>query len=45
MNYRVNVFGFLGGKEVRKSGESNLGLWDRKSSYLTALAQNADLQV
>jgi acetylcholinesterase len=30
MNYRLNVFGFLGGKEVRQSGEANLGLYDRE---------------
>ncbi|KAI0742072.1 alpha/beta-hydrolase [Daedaleopsis nitida] len=26
MNYRINVFGFLGGKEVKETGVGNLGL-------------------
>lgn len=30
VNYRVNGFGFLGGKEVPESGETNLGLHDQR---------------
>jgi carboxylesterase type B len=29
-NYRLNVFGFLGGEEVQKSGNTNLGLRDQR---------------
>ena len=31
MNYRLNGFGFLAGKEVKSAGAGNLGLHDRKS--------------
>ncbi|KAI0793612.1 carotenoid ester lipase precursor [Fomes fomentarius] len=31
MNYRVNVFGFLGGKEVKEEGVGNLGLQDQRA--------------
>ncbi len=32
MNYRLNAFGFLGGKEVKAAGVGNLGLHDRTLS-------------
>ncbi|KAI0793609.1 carotenoid ester lipase precursor [Fomes fomentarius] len=31
MNYRVNVFGFLGGQEVKEEGVGNLGLQDQRA--------------
>ncbi|KAI0365191.1 carotenoid ester lipase precursor [Pilatotrama ljubarskyi] len=30
MNYRIGVFGFLGGKEVKEAGVGNLGLHDQR---------------
>ncbi|RPD58749.1 carotenoid ester lipase precursor [Lentinus tigrinus ALCF2SS1-6] len=30
MNYRLNVFGFLGGEQVKKAGVGNLGLQDQR---------------
>lgn len=30
MNYRVAGFGFLGGKEIKADGSSNLGLRDQR---------------
>ncbi|KAI0703918.1 alpha/beta-hydrolase [Earliella scabrosa] len=30
MNYRVNVFGFLGGREVSEAGVGNIGLHDQR---------------
>ncbi|KAJ7443019.1 Alpha/Beta hydrolase protein, partial [Mycena latifolia] len=38
LNYRLTAFGFLGGKEVDAAGISNLGLRDRKPSYLMSSA-------
>ncbi|KAI0076889.1 alpha/beta-hydrolase [Panus rudis PR-1116 ss-1] len=32
MNYRVNAFGFIGGKEVKEAGVSNLGLHDQRQA-------------
>ncbi|KAI0656620.1 carotenoid ester lipase precursor [Cubamyces menziesii] len=32
MNYRVGVFGFLGGKEVKEAGVGNLGLQDQRAA-------------
>ncbi|RDX42817.1 alpha/beta-hydrolase [Lentinus brumalis] len=32
VNYRVNVFGFLGGAEVEKAGIGNLGLQDQRTA-------------
>ncbi|KAI0793611.1 carotenoid ester lipase precursor [Fomes fomentarius] len=32
MNYRVNVFGFLGGQEVQEEGVGNLGLQDQRAA-------------
>ncbi|KAI9063823.1 alpha/beta-hydrolase [Trametes sanguinea] len=32
MNYRLGVFGFLGGKEVRDAGVGNLGLQDQREA-------------
>jgi carboxylesterase type B len=29
-NYRVNGFGFLGGREVKEAGIANLGIHDRE---------------
>ncbi|KAL4072141.1 Alpha/Beta hydrolase protein [Scleroderma citrinum] len=31
-NYRLNSFGFLGGKEVQEAGLGNLGLYDQRSA-------------
>ncbi|KAI0738668.1 carotenoid ester lipase precursor [Daedaleopsis nitida] len=31
VNYRLNVFGFLGGKEVKEAGIGNLGLQDQRT--------------
>ncbi|GJE92629.1 carotenoid ester lipase precursor [Phanerochaete sordida] len=32
MNYRLSLFGFLGGKEVKESGVANLGLQDQREA-------------
>ncbi|KAI0681827.1 carotenoid ester lipase precursor [Earliella scabrosa] len=32
INYRLNVFGFLGGEEVREAGLGNLGLHDQRAA-------------
>ncbi|KAI0699613.1 carotenoid ester lipase precursor [Cerioporus squamosus] len=32
LNYRLNVFGFLGGEEVQKDGVANLGLHDQRAA-------------
>ncbi|RPD58729.1 carotenoid ester lipase precursor [Lentinus tigrinus ALCF2SS1-7] len=32
MNYRLNVFGFLGGKEIKEAGVGNLGLQDQRAA-------------
>ncbi|RPD58847.1 carotenoid ester lipase precursor [Lentinus tigrinus ALCF2SS1-7] len=32
LNYRLNVFGFLGGKEVKQAGLGNLGLQDQRAA-------------
>ncbi|TFK88164.1 carotenoid ester lipase precursor [Polyporus arcularius HHB13444] len=32
LNYRLNVFGFLGGKEVKEAGIGNLGLHDQRTA-------------
>ncbi|KAI0265668.1 carotenoid ester lipase precursor [Gloeopeniophorella convolvens] len=30
INYRLSALGFMGGKEVKKEGVGNLGLWDQR---------------
>lgn len=35
MNYRLNAFGFLGGKEVKEAGVGNIGLQDRKYTSIS----------
>ncbi|KAL8280018.1 hypothetical protein RQP46_007599 [Phenoliferia psychrophenolica] len=30
VNYRLNIFGFLAGSEVKDGGVANLGLWDQR---------------
>ncbi|RPD58746.1 carotenoid ester lipase precursor [Lentinus tigrinus ALCF2SS1-7] len=32
LNYRLHVFGFLGGKEVKEAGVANLGLHDQRTA-------------
>ncbi|TFK90947.1 alpha beta-hydrolase [Polyporus arcularius HHB13444] len=32
LNYRLHVFGFLGGKEIKDAGVSNLGLHDQRAA-------------
>ncbi|KAI0770567.1 Alpha/Beta hydrolase protein [Fomes fomentarius] len=32
MNYRLDVFGFLGGKEIKEAGLGNLGLHDQRTA-------------
>ena len=32
-NYRVNGFGFLGGKEALAGGATNIGLYDREYKF------------
>nr|VWP00041.1 Putative peptide synthase/polyketide synthase [Ganoderma boninense] len=32
MNYRLNAFGFLGGREIQKAGLGNLGLHDQREA-------------
>lgn len=39
-NYRVNGFGFLGGREVKEAGVANLGIHDRESSMAKTLLSN-----
>jgi acetylcholinesterase len=38
-NYRVNAFGWLGGKEALAGGASNVGLHDREYSMISELSR------
>lgn len=47
-NYRLNAFGFLGGKEVQEAGLGNLGLYDQRlalewvQKYVSAFGGNPE---